>query len=99
MSAVFSLLSLLVLLFFLCLIGRLILDWVQALSREWRPRGAVLVLAEGVYTVTDPPLKLLRRILPPLRLGSIQLDLAFLLLAIVCSVLLSVLQTLAAASR
>ena len=92
MSAVFSLLSLLVLVFFLCLIGRLILDWVQALSREWRPHGVVLVFAEGVYTVTDPPLKLLRRVLPPLRLGSVQLDLAFLVLAIVCSVLLQVFQ-------
>ena len=74
--------------FFICLIGRLILDWVQALSREWRPRGAVLVGAEGVYTVTDPPLKLLRRVLPPLRLGAVQLDLAFLVLAILCTILM-----------
>src|SRR5689334_23727426 len=49
-------------LFFIVLIGRLILDWVQALSRDWRPHGVVLVLAEAVYTVTDPPLKALRRI-------------------------------------
>jgi len=89
-STLFSLLELLVLLFFLCLIGRLVLDWVQALAREWRPRGVVLVLAEVLYTVTDPPLKLLRKVLPPLRLGAVQLDLAFLVLAILCSVLLSV---------
>nr|WP_240895519.1 YggT family protein [Kineococcus siccus] len=82
--------------FFLCLIGRLVLDWVQALSREWRPRGAVLVLAEGLYTTTDPPLKALRKVLPPLRLGAVQLDLAFLVLAILCSVLLSVFGNLAA---
>ncbi|NAZ82415.1 YggT family protein [Kineococcus sp. R8] len=96
MSTLFSLLELLVLLFFLCLIGRLVLDWVQALSREWRPRGAVLVLAEGLYTTTDPPLKALRKVLPPLRLGAVQLDLAFLVLAILCSVLLSVFGNLAA---
>lgn len=96
MSTLFSLLELLVLLFFLCLIGRLVLDWVQALAREWRPRGAVLVLAEGLYTVTDPPLKVLRKVLPPLRLGAVQLDLAFLVLAILCSVLLSVFGRLAA---
>nr|WP_218885390.1 YggT family protein [Kineococcus aurantiacus] len=87
----FGILEFLVLIFFICLIGRLILDWVQALSREWRPRGVVLVLAEAVYTVTDPPLKLLRKILPPLRLGAVQLDLAFLVLAILCSILMPVL--------
>ena len=96
MAPVFSLLQLIVLLFFLCLIARLVLDWVQALSREWRPRGVVLVAAEGVYTVTDPPLKLLRRVLPPLRLGAVQLDLAFLVLAILCSFLMSVLGRLSA---
>ncbi|WP_432547762.1 YggT family protein [Kineococcus sp. SYSU DK004] len=96
MSALFSFLALIVLIFFLCLIGRLVLDWVQALSREWRPRGAVLVFAEAVYTVTDPPLKTLRRVIPPLRLGAVQLDLAFLVLAIACSILLSVLQRMAA---
>jgi YggT family protein len=95
-ATLFSLLELLVLLFFLCLIGRLVLDWVQALSREWRPRGAVLVLAEALYTVTDPPLKVLRKVLPPLRLGAVQLDLAFLVLAILCSVLLSVFGRLSA---
>ncbi|MEZ0164090.1 YggT family protein [Kineococcus sp. LSe6-4] len=88
MAVVFKLLEIVVLLFFICLIGRLVLDWVQALSREWRPRGVVLVLAEVVYTVTDPPLKALRRILPPLRLGAVQLDLAFLVLAILCSILM-----------
>ncbi|WP_432502025.1 YggT family protein [Kineococcus arenarius] len=94
MALVFSLLQLLVLLFFLCLIARLVLDWVQALSREWRPRGVVLVGAEAVYTVTDPPLKVLRRVLPPLRLGAVQLDLAFLVLAILCSILMSVFSAL-----
>jgi YggT family protein len=87
-AVVFKLLEIVVLLFFICLIGRLILDWVQALSREWRPRGPVLVIAEAVYTVTDPPLRLLRKVLPPLRLGAVQLDLAFLVLAILCSILM-----------
>lgn len=98
MSLLFGILQLLVLLFFLCLIGRLILDWVQALSREWRPKGVVLVAAEGVYTTTDPPLKALRKVLPPLRLGAVQLDLAFLVLAILCSVLMSVFGSLSRSS-
>jgi YggT family protein len=77
-------------LFLIVLIGRLVFDWVQAFSRDWRPRGAMLVVAEGVYTITDPPLKALRRILPPLRLGSVQLDLAFLVLILLVSVLLQI---------
>ena len=40
--------------FFAVLICRLVLDWIQALAREWRPRGPILVFSEGVYTVTDP---------------------------------------------
>jgi len=68
--------------FFAVLICRLILDWIQALAREWRPRGPILVFSEGVYTVTDPPLKFLRRLIPPLSLGGIRLDLAFLVLMV-----------------
>jgi YggT family protein len=81
-------------LFFLALIGRLILDWIQVLAREWRPRGPVLVVAEVVYTVTDPPLKFLRRLIPPLSLGGIRLDLAFLVLMLAVSLMLRLLQQL-----
>jgi len=62
------------------LIGRMILDWIQALSRDWKPSGFLLVIAEGIYTVTDPPLKFLRRFIPPLRLGMVALDLSFMVL-------------------
>jgi len=73
-------------LFFITLICRLVLDWIQVLAREWRPRGPVLVFAEGVYSITDPPLKFLRRLIPPLSLGAIRLDLAFLVLILAVSV-------------
>jgi YggT family protein len=88
---VLRLLGFVVWLFFVILIIRLVLDWVQVFSRGWRPRGAVLVVAEVVYSVTDPPLKALRRVLPPLRLGSVQLDLAFTALFLIVVVLLGVL--------
>jgi len=78
-------------LFLVTLIIRLVFDWVQMFSRDWRPRGVVLVVAEGVYSVTDPPLKALRRVLPPLRLGAVQLDLAFTALFLIVVVLLGVL--------
>jgi YggT family protein len=95
-SVLLQLATFVVFIFFLFLLVRLILDWVMFFAREWRPRGIALVIAEGTYTVTDPPLKALRRILPPLTIGSIRLDLAFLVLFLLCSVLLSVLPTLAA---
>jgi YggT family protein len=88
---ILRLLGFVVWLFFVMLIIRLVLDWVQVFSRGWRPRGSVLVVAEVVYSVTDPPLKALRRVLPPLRLGSVQLDLAFTALFLIVVVLLGVL--------
>lgn len=89
MRSVWQVVSLLLFLFFVALVGRLILDWVRALSRGWRPRGIVLVLAEIVYTVTDPPLKLLRKLIPSLTLGGIRLDLAFLVLFLLTSLLMN----------
>jgi YggT family protein len=72
--------------FLLLLIGRLVLDYVQMFARSWQPRGIALVVAEAVYTATDPPLKALRKVIPPLRLGSVSLDLSFLVLIIAVNV-------------
>ncbi len=72
------------------LIGRMILSWVQVFARDWRPTGVVLVLAEGIFTITDPPLRLLRRFIPTLRLGMMALDLSFMVLFIVILILLEV---------
>jgi YggT family protein len=76
--------------YLLLLIGRLIISWIQAFSRSWHPTGIVLVIAEAVYTPTDPPLRFLRRYIPTLRLGSVALDLSFMLLFLVVLVLLQV---------
>ena len=81
-----------VFLFFVVLLARLVLDWIQAFARDWRPKGITLVLAEAVYTVTDPPLRALRRVIPPLRIGQVQLDLAFMILFIVTLLLLQLLR-------
>ena len=66
--------------YLLLLLGRLIFSWIQAFSRSWSPHGPVLVIAEAIYTATDPPLKFLSRFIPPLRLGSVALDLSFMVL-------------------
>ena len=96
MSVVFEVLAVLLLIFWLFLLARLVFDLVQAFARDWRPRGPLLILLEAIYSVTDPPLKLLRRIIPPLRLGQIQFDLAFLILLIGVNILISVARSLAA---
>ena len=72
------------------LIGRMIFGWVQVFAREWHPSGILLVVAEGIFTATDPPLKFLRRFIPPLRLGMVAMDLSFMVLFIVVLILLEV---------
>jgi YggT family protein len=65
------------LVYFFALWARFILDLVQAFSEGWRPRGAVLVLAEVSFTLTDPPIKAVRRVFPPMRVGGFALDFGF----------------------
>jgi YggT family protein len=73
--------------YLLLLIARMIIDLLQSVSRSFRPAGPWVVLCEVVYTATDPPLRLLRRFIPPLRVGAVAFDLGFLLLFIVIVVL------------
>nr|WP_300337687.1 YggT family protein [Actinomyces sp.] len=82
-------------LYVLVLLGRVALDWVQLFSRQWRPRGLVLVLANLVYALTDPPLRWLRRVVPVLRVGAMGIDLSFIALYLVIVVLQAVLGVLA----
>lgn len=77
-----DIIALLLQLYIFVLIARLIFDWVQVFARDWRPRGPILVLANGIYSLTDPPLRALRRVIPPLRIGGVALDLGFIVLII-----------------
>ncbi|HET7014018.1 MAG TPA: YggT family protein [Streptosporangiaceae bacterium] len=77
-------------LYLLLLVGRLIIDVLQSYSRSWTPTGVLARVAELIFITTDPPLRLLRRYLRPLRLGSVALDLSYPLLFLVIVVLLSV---------
>jgi len=77
-------------LFLLVLFARMILSWIPVLVRDWEPRGPMLVVAELVYSITDPPLRALRKVLKPVRIGNVMLDLAFIALAILVSILMQV---------
>ena len=92
MSVVANAIYFALLVFLLFLVFRLIMEYVFLLARSFRPSGIVAVLLELAYSVTDPPLKALRRVLPPLRIGQFSLDLGFLVLFIVVSILIGVAQ-------
>ncbi|MDQ5972819.1 MAG: YggT family protein [Actinomycetota bacterium] len=89
MAAVGQVLATVLWLYWLVMIGRLVFDFVQVFARSWRPSGVLLLIAEAIYTITDPPLQLLRRFIPPIRIGSIQFDLAFLIVLIGLQVLIN----------
>jgi YggT family protein len=77
-------------LYLVVLIGRMIISWIQAFARSWYPHGVILVIAETIFTLTDPPLKFLRRYIPTVRLGTVALDLSYMVLFIVVLILLDV---------
>ncbi len=82
-------------LYFYLLIARFVVDLVLSVNPTWRPRGLILVATEIVMTLTDPPLKLVRRFIKPLRVGSISLDFGWTLLLLIVSLLQNLLARLA----
>ena len=83
------------LVFLVLLFARFVVDWVMVLARSWRPQGLVAAGLEVVYTTTDPPLKAVRKVIPPLNLGSVRLDLGFMVLLIAVVILRNVALALA----
>ena len=87
MALFFQIVSSVLLVFLVLLFARFVVDWVMVLARSWRPSGFVAAGLEVVYATTDPPLKAIRKVIPPLNLGSIRLDLGFMVLLIAVLVL------------
>ena len=90
MALFWNILSSVLLVFLVLLFARFVVDWVMVLARSWRPSGLVAAGLEVVYATTDPPLKAIRKVIPPLNLGSIRLDLAFMVLLIAVYILRSI---------
>ncbi|MEP6480755.1 MAG: YggT family protein [Rhodoglobus sp.] len=76
--------------FFVLMWIRFVLDLAITFARQWRPRGFGLVMAEAVYAVTDPPIKFVRRVIPPLRIGGAALDFAWSIVMLACVILISI---------
>ncbi|WAA64791.1 YggT family protein [Microbacterium oxydans] len=89
-SVIASIVHLVLLLYIFVLFARLILDYIPMFNREWRPKGFGLVAAEAVYVVTDPPIRFFRRLIPPLRIGSLSLDFGFTLTLLVVLILMNI---------
>jgi YggT family protein len=89
MSSVGSIIIVLLQLFIISLFARVILDYVRIFSQSWRPRGVVLIFAEGVYAITDPVMRFARRFIPPLRLGPVSIDISFIVIFFITQVLIS----------
>ena len=95
LSALFSFLYVVLWLFLALMFVRFIVDWVQVFARSWSPTGVILVILEIVYTITDPPIRFFRKFIPPLRLGSVALDLSFMIVLVICYLLLILFRSLA----
>ena len=87
MQIIGSIIGLVLWLFIITLFVRFVVDWVQVFARDWTPKGPILVALEVVYSVTDPPIKAVRRVLPPIRLGGMGLDLSPLIVLVIAILL------------
>ncbi|NLE81061.1 MAG: YggT family protein [Rhodococcus sp.] len=96
--ALFSVIYLLLFIFWLLLIGRIVVEFIRNFARDWHPTGFVVVVLEAIFTVTDPPVKLLRRLIPPISLGGVRLDLSIMVLLFIVFILMSVVQAQARAT-
>jgi YggT family protein len=89
LSILFQVLYLIVFFFVLTLLSRFVLGAVLQYGRRWQPGRAASAGLETVWSVTDPPLRALRRVIPPLRIGTVSIDLASLVLLVILFLLMS----------
>ncbi|OBI90394.1 YggT family protein [Mycobacterium asiaticum] len=79
----FQILGFVLFTFWLLLIARVVIEWIRSFSRDWRPTGVTVVILEIIMSITDPPVKLLRRLIPQITIGAVRLDLSILVLLLV----------------
>ena len=83
MALFFSILGFALFVFWLLLIARVVVEFIRSFSRDWHPRGVTVVVLEVIMTLTDPPVRLLRRIIPQLTIGAVRFDLSIMVLLLV----------------
>ncbi|WP_295625777.1 YggT family protein [uncultured Corynebacterium sp.] len=95
MNIFFGILLIIVQLFTYLLLARIVIEMIQSFSRSWQPSRAFATVGEVIFTITDPPVKLLRKVIPPMPMGGVQLDLSVLVLFFILMIVRIVLQSLA----
>ncbi|MGV0646002.1 YggT family protein [Mycolicibacterium sp. XJ879] len=80
MSQFFQILGFVLFVFWLLLIARVVVEFIRTFSRDWHPKGATVVILEIIMTLTDPPVRLLRRLIPQLTIGAVRFDLSIMVL-------------------
>lgn len=95
MTVVWQILFLLLWLFRLAVLLRIVFEFVRMFARAWRPAGTSAVALEILYSTTDPPVKLLRRIIPTVRVGGVGFDLSIIVLLVVIYILIVIVGRLA----
>jgi len=93
-SPIGTVLSTLIEIAIILVIARFVVDWVQLLARQWQPRGFIAVLCEVIFSLTDPPLRALRKVIPPIRLGGVMLDLSAMVLLLMLFIAQSLVRAL-----
>ena len=83
MALFLQILGFVLFLFWLLLIARIVVEFIRSFRRDWRPRGVTVVILEVIMTVTDPPVKLLRRVIPQLTIGAVRIDFSIMILLLV----------------
>lgn len=96
MGYIFALITIILYVLYVSMLLRMLFDWVRMFAPGRRPKGIVLLFASGVYAVTDWPMNLLRRLIPPVRVGNVALDTGFLILIVLLSFLLNIMTTITA---
>ncbi|CAM3922500.1 YggT family protein [Smaragdicoccus niigatensis] len=89
-SAFWAIVYLILRLFGLLLIARVVIEFIRSFARDWHPSGFIVVILEAIFTITDPPVRLLRRLIPPIPLGGIRLDVSIMILLLVVLLLTEV---------
>jgi YggT family protein len=69
-------------LYFYAMLARFVVDLIMSVKPSWRPPTALMPIIDFAYTITDPPLKFVRRFVPPLRMGPVAIDLAWTIVVI-----------------
>jgi YggT family protein len=98
MATFWASLGLALLVFYLLVVARLVAETTRSFARSWRPAGLTAIGLELVYSVTDPPMKLLRRLIPPLRLGGVSIDVSVIVLFVIILILQQIVGGLAGPS-